>query len=505
MALNKIWQDFAGFVSNEILYISKVMNQVDPRDYVLGLSLLLAVFVFLFIIQRNNIKRLSGQQKITNEPHDYYQPAKDMEKTEHDSPDAAAVEQKAPNATLDFEGNLSMVMNLSLQLIGASGGCLLIEDGGKHTVPFISKLGKDEEAVFRMDTDAHSLFVRLLDSENFRAIAKEEENYNKLPVYFSATGIELLILVNVTAEKCRGIAAFWYMERPEIETHRLTSLQIMTERMADLLDIQRKYKEMNDCYVDKLRMMAQAIDNLDPHTLGYSGLMARYSEIIAREMNLDELEIKDIVLAASLSNIGLLAFSGELLFKSGKYTDFEYDAMKLHCEVGANIIEAAIANSRVASLIRHHHERMDGKGYPARLTGEEIPLGARIIAVVQTFLAGINGRRYREPLPFEKALRLLTAASNTELDPAVVNALIGWFQKKQANPARKGRSLGACWEMRCAPVDLCKQCPAFKAREQNCWEIEGTNCGAHGNSCPSCFVYTEFLYRMGLKEEKLQA
>ena len=410
--------------------------------------------------------------------------------------------QNAANVTMDFEATLGMVMSLSLRMIGGSGGCFIIEDGDKYGMPYLSAPANEEEERFRRDADAHGRLVRLLGNENICVIAKRDQKYDELPSYLKAGDIELLILLKVAAKNNKGLAAFWYKEMPEIETHRLTGLQMMTKRMSDLLDSNHRYKEIADSYVDMLRMMVETIDNLEPRTVGYSELMARFSEIIAREMRMDDREIKDVVVAASLSNIGLLGFSNELLFKPGKYTDFEYDTMKLHSEVGASIIEATIANSKVASIIRYHHERMDGNGYPAGLKGEDIPMGARIIAVVQTFLATITGRRYRDPLPFEKALQLLHAACGTQLDPAVVHALFSWFKKKQASPARKGRSLGACWEMRCVPSGICMQCPAYQEREHNCWEIEGTKCEAHGNKCPSCFVYTEYIYRMGFKGDK---
>lgn len=411
--------------------------------------------------------------------------------------------QYATNTTLDFEATLGMVMTLSLNMIGGSGGCFLIEEeDGQLRMPYLSKPNHEEGERFKGDIGAYSMLAQVLGGENILVVSKGDRNYGQLPSDLTAAGVEMVILLKVAAKNNNGVAAFWYDEIPEIEAHRLTGLQMMTKRMADLLDSNAKFREIAVSYVEMLRMMVETIDNLEPHTVGYSELMARYSEIIAREMKLDGQEIRDVVLAATLSNIGLFGFSNELLFKPGKYTDFEYDTMKLHSEVGASIIEVTIANPKVASYIRYHHERIDGNGYPEGLKWEEIPLGARIIAVVQTFLASITGRRYREPLPFEKSFQLLHAACGTQLDEAVVEALINWFRKKQAGSARKGRSLGSCWEMRCVPRSICGQCPAYQDRGQNCWEIEGTKCEAHGNKCPSCFVYTEFIYRMGFKGNK---
>lgn len=405
--------------------------------------------------------------------------------------------QNVTNAAMDFKSVLEMLMNLSIHMIGASGGCFIIRDEANPTIPFIRGLAEDIEALFRKDAEGQTLLDEMLASEDFRSLVKGEKDFYQLPSYYAAAGIELLILVRIVAHSGRAIAAFWYKEMPQVELHRFTVLQMMKKRMADLLDNHQWLKGLSQSYTEMLKMLVQTVDNLEPYTVGYSELMGRYAEIIAREMRLDQQEINDIVLAASLSNVGLLGFSNQLLFKTGQYTEAEFETMKLHASIGASIVEATIANHNVASYIRHHHERMDGNGYPAGLKGEEIPLGARIIAVVQTFLAKINGRKYRDPLPYGKAIELLKAASHTQLDGEVVNVLINWFKKKQANPARKGRSLGSCWEMRCAPSSICQPCPAYQRTDVNCWEVEGTLCEAHGNKCETCLVYTEFLYRMG--------
>lgn len=412
--------------------------------------------------------------------------------------------QNITNATMDFEGTLKMTMGLSVKMIASSGGALLVKGQQGYGIPFVTGFPLDVENSFIRDESAHENLDNLLGREDVRIISRNEEEYYRLPSHFAAGGAELLILVSIDASRCKGIALYWYYDLPILETHRLTALKVMTKRMGDLLDSHQRYQEISGSYLDMLKMLVQTLDNLEPHTVGYSELMARFAGIIAREMHLDSEEIKEVALAAYLSNIGILGFSNELLFKEGQYTQVEYETMKLHSEVGASIIEATIGNRHIASYIKYHHERMDGNGYPIGLKGEDIPLGARIIAVVQTFLAKLRGRKYRKPLPFEQALQLLRSASGTQLDMEVVQALSNWFKKKQNNTARSGRSLGACWEMMCVPVNICLGCPAYENAERNCWECERVNCEAHGNECDSCFVYTEYLSRMKRKSHHVE-
>ena len=410
---------------------------------------------------------------------------------------AAQAVQNVTSATADVDSILRMTMDLSIKMVRATGGAFLFNNQGKFTIMHCCGLDKDGEALFNRDAECHTLFDRILEANEFCVLSKNEKEYYELPAYFAASAIEHIILISVGTKTGRSIAAYCYKTEPQIEMYCFIGLQMMTKRMGDLLDYKHKYEEMSESYIEILKTLVRNVDNLEPYTVGYSELMARYTEIIAREMKVENKDIKDMVLAAHLSNIGVLGFKNELLFKEGKYSEQEYEMMKLHAEVGASIIETTIANSRVALYIRHHHERIDGNGYPEGLVGDDIPLGSRIIAVVQTFLAKINSRKYRDSLSYENAIEMLRSASGKQLDASAVNALISWFEKKQNNPARKGHALGPCWEMRCSPVSICQRCPAYKKMDINCWEIEGTLCKAHGNRCQSCFVYTEYLYRAG--------
>lgn len=392
----------------------------------------------------------------------------------------------------DFMGKCRLLIDLSAKMMGAAGGEFLVkaEPGNEDIIQAGSN-----SAVFGEGNYIYEKIDSILGNEELQVLTRKDKGFYAVSDYLVQQGAELLIIVDIPARENKGLAVFWYNEIPQGELHRFTGLQLMMKRLADLFDSHNKYKELAKSYLDMLKMMAETIDNLEPCTVGYSELMARYSGIIAREMNFNEKTVEDIVLAAKLSNIGVLGFSNELLFKTGKYTETEYEKMKLHAEVGASIIEATIPNNRIAEYIRYHHERIDGFGYPTGLKNDDIPEGAKIIAVVQTFLAKINGRRYREPLNFEKALELLKAASGTQLDSAAVEALVNWFKKKQKNPELKG-AIGRCWDVRCVPSSICQECPAYGQSERNCWEYEGVLCQRHGNTCRSCFIYTEYLYRM---------
>ena len=263
---------------------------------------------------------------------------------------------------------------------------------------------------------------------------------------------------------------------------------------GELIGYQNSLRQLSTTYINILKKLSQLLNNVGL-PVGYSEQMSRYCIIIAQELKLPEDVIKDIALSAYLSNIGVLGISTELYQKEGKYTDKEFELMKLHAEVGASIVKVTTGNERAASYIMHHHERMDGNGYPSALKELDIPIGAKIIAVVQTFLAKINGRPYRDPLPFSQALKTLSSASGAQLDPGIVRVFIEWFQVKAMDPKFNARSLGSCWEMNCSPSSVCEHCPAYGRTDVNCWDVEGINCKAHGKTCETCFVRTELETR----------
>lgn len=398
-------------------------------------------------------------------------------------------------SAMDLDGSLSIIMALCIKMIDAAGGVFIFTGGGRNELAVAMGLEREAEALFRDDQEAGDMLRQLADKCELSLITREMKEYYYIPSYFAASGMESIIPLKVSGKVIAGTAVFWYRSIPVLDQHRMAALQVLARRLSDTLDRQIKFKELSGSYLDTLKMLVDMVDNLETYTVGHSELISRYSGIVAREMKLCEKEIRDITLAGYLHDVGMMGLSGDILFKAGKYTDFEFETMKLHAEVGASIVESTISNSCVASYIRHHHERWDGFGYPGGLKGGEIPLGARIIAVVDMFNAKITGRKYREPASFERAVTDLRAASGSQLDPVIVENFIGWFRKKQSDPSRKGRSLGPCWEMRCCPPGIHKDCPAYKRSDVNCWEIEGTKCAAHGNTCLSCIVYTEHLYR----------
>ena len=197
-------------------------------------------------------------------------------------------------------------------------------------------------------------------------------------------------------------------------------------RNAELMeDRERQYRSI-------LQVLAASIDARDPLTAGHSEKVTEYSLGICDEMGLARDYREMIRVAALLHDYGKLGVPDSILKKPGRLTEEEYDIVKTHAQKTREILEEINFEgilSQVPKIAGAHHEKLDGSGYPDGLRGDEIPLGARIIAVADFFEALTAERHYRGPMPVEKALGLLEKESEKHFDPEVVTAFIRFFEK----------------------------------------------------------------------------
>ncbi|HEX7610441.1 MAG TPA: HD-GYP domain-containing protein, partial [Solirubrobacteraceae bacterium] len=179
-----------------------------------------------------------------------------------------------------------------------------------------------------------------------------------------------------------------------------------------------------------LEQLAAAMDSRDPGTHGHSRRVARYAWRVARRMGLPREEVARIRTAGAIHDIGKIKTPRAILQKQGPLTDAEYEIIKRHAADGAEMA-AVLHDDRLTAIVRHHHERLDGSGYPDRLAGEAIPLGARILSVADTFDSITANRPYRPARPHKEALDILRKEAGTQLDPAVVRAFCSYYSGRR--------------------------------------------------------------------------
>ncbi len=206
----------------------------------------------------------------------------------------------------------------------------------------------------------------------------------------------------------------------------------VTEAMAGL----------GKAYDGTLRSLVAALDARDSETAGHSERVAELALAVGEEMGIsrDSEEWRDLQWGALLHDVGKIAVPDEVLRKSSALSDDDWRVMKAHPATGYDILQAVEFLAPAAQIVRAHHERFDGSGYPRGLVGEEIPLGARIFAVVDAFDAMTSYRPYRHPIPPEEALAEVLRHSGTQFDPAVVYAFLSVYQKRFLTNARGGSS-----------------------------------------------------------------
>jgi HD-GYP domain-containing protein (c-di-GMP phosphodiesterase class II) len=176
--------------------------------------------------------------------------------------------------------------------------------------------------------------------------------------------------------------------------------------------------------VDALFQLADILDARDSYTHGHALRVGQYAETLALQMGLSGDDAHLIFLAGRLHDIGKCAIKNEVLLKPGALTDEERAHMSIHPEVGSSMLASFSLFTECARYVRGHHERWDGNGYPDQLAGENIPLGARIIAVADAFDAMTTTRPYRTALPISEAQRRLADGAGTQWDPQVIPAFL---------------------------------------------------------------------------------
>ena len=200
-------------------------------------------------------------------------------------------------------------------------------------------------------------------------------------------------------------------------------------------DEQRHVREMADLHLATIEALALAIDAKDQTSQSHIRRVQLYAAALARALGMRENDIQGVKTAALLHDIGKLAVPEHILSKPGPLTPEEFQKIRAHPKVGADIISAVPFPYPVSPLILSHHERWDGKGYPSGLKGEEIPLGARILSVVDYFDALMAERPYHKAMSFDAAIGLLQQEIGKGLDPVVVEKFIELLPALQVEAA----------------------------------------------------------------------
>ncbi len=186
-------------------------------------------------------------------------------------------------------------------------------------------------------------------------------------------------------------------------------------------EIEQAYQDIQKHYLETVRSLVTAVDAKDSYTKGHQERVAMFSMLLGAELELSPHEVGVLQQAAMLHDIGKIGIREQLLLKKNALTRDEFEMIKKHPLIGSRILSPVESLKEVITLVVHHHERYDGKGYPSGLAGEEIPLGARIIAVADAIDAMLSNRPYAQARKVENVRDELIRNRGTQFDPVIVD------------------------------------------------------------------------------------
>jgi HD-GYP domain-containing protein (c-di-GMP phosphodiesterase class II) len=196
----------------------------------------------------------------------------------------------------------------------------------------------------------------------------------------------------------------------------LQLLGVFASHTASALQNSHLYSRLRTMNEDVIRSFAQAVEAKDYYTRGHSERVAEYACRLARALGMESREVERLQIAGMLHDIGKIGIPDRILLKPGALTGDEYEVMKRHSVVGRDILGPVEAMKDITDLIYHHHERMDGQGYPDGLAGDQIPFLARIICLADSYEAMTSNRAYRQALPMGKVLYTLERGAGSQWD-----------------------------------------------------------------------------------------
>lgn len=204
----------------------------------------------------------------------------------------------------------------------------------------------------------------------------------------------------------------------------IKSVAQMREIQAINEELTNAYKKLEQSYIESIQVLRYTVEAKDPYTRGHSDRVSEYSVLIGKHLNLPESEIKRLKIGGLFHDIGKIGIPDNILLKNGKLTDEEYEKIKKHPSIGAHILSSATIFSNIIDIVKHHHERFDGNGYPSRLSGYDIPYLARIAAIADSFDAMTSRRPYRDKLDLEYVVNEFKKCKGLQFDPDLVDVFL---------------------------------------------------------------------------------
>ena len=337
------------------------------------------------------------------------------------------------NSTLDHREVRRRAMEAATQLMKAEVGSLLLLDAKREHLYFEVALGEKEEALKTVTLNVgegiagwvaqkgEPLLVNSPDKDPrfFKGVDGKTgyKTRNMICVPVKTKGKVVGVLEAINKKGTRGFSK-----------EDLSLFASLADLVAIALDNARLYQELEEMFFQTAESLSDAIEKRDPYTGGHTKRVTTYSLAIARHLLLKPDETKWLRLASVLHDVGKIGIEDQILRKQEPLSREEYNIIKHHSNIGAEIITHVRQLREIVPGVKYHHEQIDGGGYPEGLKGEQMPLLAKIVAVADTYDAMTTDRPYRKAKPKEVALGELKKCSGTQFDKNVVEAFVRAYQ-----------------------------------------------------------------------------
>ncbi|MHB1325128.1 MAG: HD domain-containing phosphohydrolase [Thermoleophilia bacterium] len=364
------------------------------------------------------------------------------EKTERHVKELSAMHKisQAFTSTLDYQEVVGVVAQRIGNLIGAQfASVLLADDDGRH-LNIVASHNLSAEYVWTINRKRKipigfgPIGMAYAECRPFSVNnIQEDESYAPWKHIGSIQGYSSLAALPLVAKgQSIGVICIYFTEPRILRHHEMNLLTTAANEAAIAIENSRIYENLQDAFVGTIRSLAETIDAKDTYTRGHSERVSLYGEAIGRGLGLQVTELQTIRYAGYLHDVGKIGIPDAILSKPGKLTVEEFNVIKNHPVLGEKILKPVNFPFPVQPIVRHHHERYDGKGYPDSLEAEEIPLGARILFVADAYEAMTSDRPYRKALSKQMALSELENNKQTQFDPRVVEVFARIMKSENA-------------------------------------------------------------------------
>ncbi|MCI9063572.1 MAG: HD-GYP domain-containing protein [Clostridia bacterium] len=204
----------------------------------------------------------------------------------------------------------------------------------------------------------------------------------------------------------------------------IKSVEQMNEIKKINNELSETYNRLEQAYMESIQTVRYTVEAKDTYTRGHSDRVSEYSVLIGKKLNLNDDDIKRLRVGGLFHDVGKIGVPDSILQKNAKLTDDEYSEIKNHPTIGAHILSTASIFQDILPIVKHHHERYDGKGYPGKLDGEKIPYLARITAIADAFDAMTSRRVYRDSLPLDVVIAEFEKNKGTQFDPKLADVFL---------------------------------------------------------------------------------